>query len=75
MISIYPNPINDMASIRTNIENAHIILFDNLGRSIAEKKVNFDIDIDLSAFSRGIYILKIENTKTSENWIKKLIVQ
>ena len=75
MISIFPNPINDIASIRTNIENARIILFDNLGRSIKDEKINYDSDIDLSSFSRGIYIMKIENINTSEYWFKKLIVQ
>ena len=75
MISIFPNPINDIASIRTNIENAHIILFDNVGRSIIDEKIHYESDIDLSSFSRGIYIMKIENINTSEYWFKKLIVQ
>ena len=75
MISIFPNPINNIANIRTNIENARIILFDNVGQSITDEKINYDTDIDLSSVSRGIYVLKIENLKTSEYWIKKLIVQ
>ena len=74
-ISIFPNPISDIANIRTNIENARIILFDNVGRSIKDEKINYDSDIDLSSYSRGIYILKIENLKTSESYVKKLVVQ
>lgn len=75
MISISPNPINNIANIRTNIENARIILFDNVGQSIADKKINYDTDIDLSSVAGGIYIIKIENLETSEHWIKKLVVQ
>ncbi len=75
MISIFPNPIRDLASLRTNIENAHVILFDGLGRTIFDEKINYDSDIDLSTVPGGIYTLKIGNLKTSEYWIKKLIVQ
>ena len=75
IISIFPNPVNNIASLRTNIENARIILFDNLGRNIIDEKTNYNLDIDLSSFSRGIYIMKIENINTSEYWFKKLIVQ
>ena len=75
IISIFPNPVSDIANIRTNIENTRIILFDNVGRSITDEKTNYDLDIDLSSFSQGIYILKIENINTTEYWFKKLIVQ
>ena len=75
IFSIFPNPINDIAIIRTNIDHAHIILFDNVSRIIVDDKIIHDSDIDLSTFPNGIYILKIENLKTSEYWIKKLIVQ
>ena len=75
VISIFPNPVNDIANIRTNIENARLLLFDNVGRLLIYEKINFDSDIDLSSFSQGIYILKIENLDTSETYIKKLVVQ
>ena len=38
MISIFPNPIINIANIHTNIENAHITLFDNLCRFITVEK-------------------------------------
>ena len=75
MISIFPNPIRDIANIRTNIEHARIILFDDLGRLLTDENVNYDTDIDFTAKPRGIYTLKIENSETLEHWIKKLVVQ
>ena len=75
MISIFPNPIINIANIHTNIENVRITLFDSLWRSISVEKTNLDSDIDLSSFSNGICIIKIENINTSEYWFKKLIVQ
>ena len=75
IISIFPNPINDIANLRTNIEHARIILYDNVGRIITDSEIIYDSDIDLSTFPKGLYLLKIENLKTSEYWIKKVIVQ
>ncbi len=74
-ISVFPNPVSDIASLRTNIENAHILLYDGLGRILFSEKINYDSDIDLSSLPDGIYTLKVENLITSEYWNKKLVVQ
>ena len=39
------------------------------------KKINFDIDIDFSKNTHGIYFIKLENVSTSEIWVKKVVVQ
>ena len=74
-IVVYPNPVNDIVNIRTNIENGYIALYDYLGQIIVDKKLYFDSEIDLSIITKGIYLIKIRNLKTSESWIKKLIIE
>ena len=74
---VYPNPVHDLLKI--SFLNKHfqfqITILDSQGKECLQRKINYDSDIDLSSFSRGIYIMKIENINTSEYWFKKLIVQ
>ena len=73
---VYPNPVHDLLKI--SFLNKHfqfqITILDSQGKECLQRKINYDSDIDLSSFSRGIYIMKIENINTSEYWFKKLIV-
>lgn len=68
--SIAPNPVNDILKVRGNgVENYHVILFDLQGQQILEKK-NVQNEIDLSGFSRGIYIAMFEQN----NFRKSLLI-
>ncbi|RZK12445.1 MAG: T9SS type A sorting domain-containing protein [Flavobacterium sp.] len=65
MVSIYPNPANDVLNISLgdagDLPSAYSI-YNNLGQIIAQKKVasNADLSINTSDLSSGIYFIRIE---------------
>lgn len=77
-LCIYPNPANEKITI-TNIDNpskeAIISIFNITGQQIMSEKFQIQdkIELDVSKFAKGIYILKIQIGSKIEN--KKLIVQ
>ena len=61
-ISIYPNPTNSVLNIsktNTNINIKEVILFDVTGKTVYSQFNNQTINV--SKFSKGLYILKIES--------------
>jgi Secretion system C-terminal sorting domain len=70
--TIYPNPTNDIITIRTKnfeIENAKI--YNSIGRLVKEVKIHKELNVDLSDFSNGIYFIKFENNSQTLRFIKK----
>jgi Secretion system C-terminal sorting domain len=79
-VKIYPNPVNTqlLVEIDQNTEGssstANVTIFDATGRLIqAQKNVNDVLRVDVSAYARGIYILKVE--KGGKYLVKKFIVE
>ncbi len=79
-VKIYPNPVNSrlFVEISENTEGslltADIKIFDATGRLIqAHRNVNDALQIDVSAYARGIYLLKIE--RGGKYLVKKFIVE
>lgn len=65
-IAFAPNPTSDILKIQnTNSDAFHFILFDTLGQKLYEKDDD-NYEINLSGFSRGIYIAMFE-----QNGVKK----
>jgi len=74
-LSVYPNPSNGMFTLesRYNLEKVSITIFTMDGRLMYEDKIallNTQKTLDLSSFSEGIYVLRVE---TSTFKISKLI--
>jgi len=74
-LSLYPNPTN--GKIRINLEgisqNAEIYINNSIGKNLIHKKPNSSIiDIDLSNFDSGLYIIKI---KTSSEIITRKVIK
>ncbi len=68
-LSIYPNPASDLVTVKSEnaiISTIHIV--DVLGNLIySEKEINSQTKmIDLSAFSNGLYFMKINNGSTKK---------
>ena len=59
-ISIKPNPASTTLMINSNLENFHLNIYTVLGHSILTKEVNFNVEIDVSSFKKGLYTLTIE---------------
>ena len=76
-LKIYPNPADDIVTIDAiagSIGKANVKLYDLNGKQIfnAPYDLNSLQQIDVSTLSRGLYILKIENS--SVNISKKLLI-
>ena len=74
--SIHPNPANDIITITFSDEELiEFILFDNTGRIIQKQQLSqLKNTIDLSAISKGIYVIKL-NSKGGSTSTKKLVIQ
>jgi len=74
-IAVYPNPTNGIFEISINtIEANSIRVMDINGKTILERKILLSKEnIDMTGFSRGVYILNISGKEFSLN--KKLILE
>ncbi|MBN8697362.1 MAG: T9SS type A sorting domain-containing protein [Bacteroidetes bacterium] len=72
-LNIYPNPSNDIIKISTTSYIEEIYLTNCLGQTVyqAESKNKNTTEIDISAFSQGLYILKI---KTENSFYSRQIL-
>ena len=75
-ISIYPNPSSDIFNIRmNNIPDFKIYIRDLTAKLLYKDYVNYGISnykIDMTKFSKGVYILEIESN--SKRITKKIIL-
>jgi len=76
-LMLYPNPTKDILNFALNSKNEQIKnckIMDINGREIISKEVNnIHSKIDISAFSRGIYIIEI--TTDNENIVREKFVK
>ncbi|WP_100610158.1 T9SS type A sorting domain-containing protein [Confluentibacter lentus] len=63
-IGLYPNPVNNLLYLSSNIKVEKVSLFDVLGKRIDNIKIENDA-INLSNIKIGIYLLKIETDRGS----------
>lgn len=76
-LKLYPNPASDILTIESlagTIGMANLKIFDLNGRLLMNKALDFNQSqsINVSEFSNGVYLVKIENTRV--NLSKKLII-
>lgn len=80
-VNIFPNPATDKITIAINdntMEELSIKIVDVIGREVLSLKTfNKIIPIDVSGFSKGIYMIHIDSKTESQSKmaIKKIIVQ
>ncbi|MBC7651696.1 MAG: T9SS type A sorting domain-containing protein, partial [Deinococcales bacterium] len=69
-IKISPNPFNDIITVQYNIANAPITvtIFDVLGRKMYENKAAGTIKISTVQWSKGGYIIKINDGTNTQNY-------
>ncbi|TDP03943.1 T9SS type A sorting domain-containing protein [Flavobacterium sp. 245] len=70
----YPNPVQDILTIKNNLVIDNVEIIDVSGKSVVIKKIN-DLysEIDLSNLSSGVYLLKVtsEGREKTIKFIKK----
>ena len=67
---LYPNPTNDVVTVKSKLQIIKIELFSMLGRKVLETNKNM---INVSTLDQGSYIIKI--TSDSKTLTKKLIIK
>ena len=77
-VSIYPNPVKDNLNINIKDFSGEVLvkIIDSNGREVYNKNINtFNISnaLDLSAFSSGIYVLKLSGEGL--NYSEKIILE
>jgi hypothetical protein len=66
LITISPNPTNSMFTIECPMNGAKVILYNSFGQKLLTSKIeNQTSMIDISHYSKGIYIAEIIDDKTS----------
>ncbi len=73
-LSIYPNPVTNVLTISASTPISGVKIFNILGALVHEVKTDSqNINMDMSAYSSGIYFIKIYNEEgfTSRKIIKK----
>ena len=71
---IYPNPANKIVNIQPtiNVDEYHLVIYDQLGRVLQSTSENNTTKIDVSQFSKGLYCFKIQTNLGQETF--KIIV-
>ncbi len=74
IVSVYPNPCSDILSIQTIEPDLKTVeLFDLNGKSIIKKTCReSQINLNVSTFSRGIYLLKVQTDNSCQT--QKVII-
>ncbi len=80
-IEIYPNPVSDKLYIdytaKNNI-NGKLFIYDIIGKKVLSQSIdliqNTHIDVDVSSFNNGIYMISIEDTEDNTIHTEKIII-
>lgn len=69
---IYPNPVNDILSVETNIQGQHIIELYLLGGQLifSTKMKGPILQINLSTFRKGVYLIRVRSR--DQVWTEKI---
>lgn len=67
-LNVYPNPTKDILNISAKKEISEIEIFNLSGQRVLNKKNSIINSVDLSAFPRGNYILKVRSGKNQKTF-------
>ena len=71
---VYPVPVKGIITIENEMPDSYVTVFSIEGKAIIRKTLSEKVSrIDLSNLSKGIYFIRLENSKTAK--IKKVIIQ
>jgi len=69
--SIFPNPVNDLLTIQTDIANYQIVVSDVLGRQVFAQNTGANTSIDMSAFTKGMYLITVRSE--DKTWAERVV--
>jgi hypothetical protein len=72
-IRIYPNPGNGVFKLTLpNFKNVMVEVYSSIGQKVISKSFESQtMEIDLSAFAEGVYILKLQNSERNFKIVKQ----
>lgn len=70
---IYPNPTSDFVNIELEFGDYEVLIFNRNGQLIQQKKVNGNVQIALDDLPKGVFFIKIRDTKTNGIYTEKLL--
>ncbi len=75
MVSIYPNPSNNLVNIELTNDISHMVVYNYLGEVVYERVITKDKTIVLNVhnYEAGAYLVKFVNTK-GESFTRKVVV-
>jgi len=59
--AIFPNPVNDLLIIQTDIDNYQIEVSDVLGRQVLTQNGNGNSSVNISTLTKGMYLITIRS--------------
>lgn len=72
-ISVYPNPTNDKLQIRSEQAQSLILeIYDLSGSLVLGTSMNQKIELDLSNFQSGMYLLHLENPESGATVVERI---
>ncbi|MDR2804796.1 MAG: T9SS type A sorting domain-containing protein [Dysgonamonadaceae bacterium] len=78
-ITLFPNPTSDLVKIESkNAEIEKVTISDISGRIVFDSKQSFDRNdcrINVSSFSKGLYLVKIKEANSENVYVKKMLVK
>jgi hypothetical protein len=74
---LFPNPANDELNIavKSSHEKISVKVFNILGEEVLSSAFTNQINIDISSFTAGIYLVKLCNEKNEFVYAEKIIIQ
>ncbi|MEI6696669.1 MAG: T9SS type A sorting domain-containing protein [Bacteroidota bacterium] len=73
-VEIYPNPVQDVLIINTNLQSYHLKIMDALGKLVIGKTLHtYENKIDVSNLKTGLYFVQL--TDASNTITKKIVVR
>ena len=81
VIQVYPNPTNGMINVQCTMNNAQLFngelqLFDMYGKMLNRWEMSGEnMELDLSLYAAGVYLLKLRNTQTATESVVKVVKQ
>lgn len=81
VIRVYPNPTNGMINVQCTMNNAQLFngelqLFDMYGKMLNRWEMSGEnMELDLSPYAAGVYLLKLRNTQTATESVVKVVKQ
>ena len=81
VVQVYPNPTNGMINVQCTMNNAQLFngelqLFDMYGKMLNRWEMSGEnMELDLSSYAAGVYLLKLRNTQTATESVVKVVKQ